>query len=78
MEIDRSKYIGLPVYAGGELKGYYGVIVGIEQDEDNPNQMWFVVSNDEKTVGDGRDRYERWDKSELKRIVITKTLVPLE
>ena len=74
----RKKYIGLRVYAGGELKGHYGEIVDIVPGDDDLDEYQFVVSNDDYKAGCGDPRFMRWTKSELQRVVITESLIPLE
>ena len=73
----KQKYLGQQVYAGSVMKGYYGTICDIVPDEDIPNQVWFVVSNDSITAGGGR-RFEKWDKGELQKVIVTTKLVPLD
>ena len=68
---EKQKYIGRKVYAGGDLRGYYGTIIDIVPDEDIPNWHWFIVSDGNGTVG-------RWCKNELRKEIITTILVPLE
>lgn len=75
---DRMKYIGINVYAGGRMKGYYGQIVDIIPDEEDPTQEWFIVANLDKTSGDGNPIFQRWDKSELQKVIISKNLIPLD
>ena len=68
--MDNKKYIGTRVYAG-EMNGGYGKIVDVIPDEDDPKQTWFIVEMEEdKTL-------EKWDKSDLKRVMITAQLRPL-
>lgn len=68
---ERKRYIGKKVYAGGELNGYYGIIVDVIPDEDGYSD-WFVVQDEED-----QRHFENWDKCELKEQVITTKLVPL-
>lgn len=68
----KRKYIGKSVYAGGKLNGVYGRIVDIRQDIEDPEQIWFYVSQD----NDGC--ISRWDKSELQELIVTTSLVPLK
>jgi hypothetical protein len=72
----KKKYIGQRVYAGGRMKGYYGTIIDIIPDEDIPGLDWFIVSNDNRIVGE--PKFERWNKNELQKIVVTTKLVPLD
>ena len=69
---DYSKYIGMEVYAGGTIKGYYGTIHDAVEDEEDPNQIWFVVRDPDGFL-------DRWDITELKRVrtVTVKQLVDL-
>ena len=76
----RKKYIGQRVYAGGELKGYYGIITDIVPDEDaffeeyfGEPDYWFIVQEDNNP-----SHFERWDKDELQKVIITTALVPLD
>lgn len=72
----KKKYIGQRVYAGGRMKGYYGIITDIVPDEDGFTDYWFIVSNDNRIVGE--PKFERWNKNELQKIVVTTKLVPLD
>lgn len=78
MDIEKLKlkYLGRKVYAGSEMNGYDGTITDIVEDEDMPDQIWFVVT-EEKTVG-MTPRVEKWDKCELQKIIVTTKLVPLD
>jgi len=72
-EKDRhSKYIGMRVYAGGTIKGYYGTIEDVVRDDDDPRQVWYVVRDPDGFL-------DRWDITELKRVrtVTVKQLVDL-
>lgn len=69
----KQKYLGRKVYAGGELKGYYGTIIDIVPDEDDIFDPWFIVRNDNYPSETGR-----WGKCELKKIIVTTKLVPLD
>jgi hypothetical protein len=68
---EKQKYIGRKVYAGSDLKGYYGTIIDIVPDEDMPDQHWFIISDGNGTVG-------WWGKNELRKEIITTVLIPLE
>ena len=68
---ERKRYIGKKVYAGGELNGYYGIIVDVIPDEDGYSD-WFVVQDEENPR-----HFENYDKCELKEQVITTKLIPL-
>lgn len=67
----KEKYIGKKVYAGSRMKGYYGTITDIVPDEDGFPEYWYIVTNKEEGS-------QRWAKSELKKVVITTTLAPLD
>jgi len=64
-------YIGKHVYAGGELNGIWGTIVGIEPDEDFEDHIWYIVKDDEY------GGLHKYDLCEIKEQVITTKLVPL-
>lgn len=74
----KKKYIGQRVYAGGRMKGYYGTITDIVPDEDGFSDYWFIVSNENYTTGCSEPKFKRWSKCELKKVVITTALVPLD
>lgn len=57
---DPKKLIGKHVYAGGELNGISGTIVGTETDEDDPDEIYYQVKDDED------DCIKRYCYSELK------------
>lgn len=70
---EKQKYIGMRVYAGGRMKGYYGIVVDIIPDEDGYSEDWFIVQEDNNP-----SHFERWGKEELQKVIITTALVPLD
>ena len=74
----KKKYIGQKVYAGGELNGHYGTITDIvpggEDDDWLEEDYWFIVARDDSL----QPRFNRWPKCDLKKVIVTTTLVPLD
>lgn len=70
----RKKYIGQKVYAGGELNGYYGTITDIIPDEDEFEDYLFIVARSDSS----QPRFNRFAKCDLKKVIVTTTLVPLD
>ena len=73
---DKSKYVGIYVYASRRnTPGIYGTITDIIQDENNPEVEWFIVANTDES---SEEKYSRWSKNELKKVIVTTKLVKLD
>lgn len=62
-----NEHIGKYVFAGGNLNGIYGHIVGAKSEYDDVFDMettWYYVKNEENGV------ITKWDISELKHVTI--------
>lgn len=74
--MDKSKYIGKHVIAGGEINGIRGHIVDVTEEYDDifGNETWFHIKDEYSGI------VERYAKEELHEIVpqIQETYIELE
>lgn len=73
---ERKKYVGTYVCATGKNKQIFGIIFDMIEDEENPDQIWFVVADKDATTRE--DKYSRWDKKQLQKVIISTKLLPLD
>lgn len=73
---ERKKYIGTFVCATGKNKQIFGTITDLIEDEENPKQIWFIVSDKDASVGE--NKFSRWDKNQLQKVIVSTKLLPLD
>lgn len=72
----RKKYIGTYVCATNKTTQIFGTITDLVEDENNPNQIWFIVADG--NAENVETRFSRWDKKQLKKIILSTKLLPLD
>ena len=73
---EKKKYIGTYVCATGKKKQIFGTITDLIEDEENPKQVWFIVAN--KDIEEGEEKFSRWDKKDLQKVIVNTKLLPLD
>lgn len=72
----KKKYIGTYVCATGKNKQIFGTITDLIEDEENPKQIWFIVADKNATVGE--EKFSRWDKNQLQKVIVSTKFMPLD